>query len=752
MITLPRGRAAAPPGRPGPAWRPWTSAYWTGLPWIRAILAGLAVLLAGAPVEAVVQGTSWIGYAACAVAAVVLTGLLLHRCAAPVVAVGQCGAVLVLLTVLFTDGGRWGLLPGPAALEALGELINGAGRQISIGIAPVPAGPEILVLLTAAFGLLAVAVHLAAVSAAAPAAAGVPLLAVFAIPAALADDLLPVPMVVAAAAGYGMLLLTGDRTRSRSSGRLAALQRLPGGAALITAALLLAVGIGSGAGFIGTAGRFEGNGGGSAIGLSPFTSLRGQLTDASSVELLRVRGLGQASYVRALTLNEYVSGAGWRAGPPSLGVPLPGPVQPQPVTPGDMVDVQVENVAFQDYWLPLFGEPLVVEGLPAGQWSYDRRSATAYTVRPREEEAWQQRALLLRPTAAALREAGNASGAGPEYRSVLGVDRRVLELARQIVAGRETNFDRAMALQDFFTGPGTGFHYSLQTAPGAGDDPLLEFLTVGRTGYCEQFASAMAVMLRAVGISSRVAVGFTAGTDFGDYRSIRTSDAHAWVEAYFPGSGWVTFDPTPLTDGRTITPEYVLEARGVGVGSPDAGQQPDLGPGRAVDGDAAPAPVPLDEQSAPALAAPTPDGTSASVSWPVAVLVVLAAVALGPAALRTRQRRRRLATVAAGGAPAADAGWRELLAESVDRGVRSPPSDTVRGAARRMVRDHALDPDAQQSLRTVIGAVESSWYGGRHPEADELSRPVAVVHAGIVAGSPMSVRARLLPRSTLTRP
>ena len=74
----------------------------------------------------------------------------------------------------------------------LGELIGGAGRQISVSIAPVAATPEILVLLTASFGLLAVAVHLAAVSAGAPAAAGVPLLAVFAIPAALADGLLPV--------------------------------------------------------------------------------------------------------------------------------------------------------------------------------------------------------------------------------------------------------------------------------------------------------------------------------------------------------------------------------------------------------------------------------------------------------------------------------------------------------------------------------------------------------------------------------
>ena len=322
----------------------------------------------------------------------------------------------------------------------------------------------------------------------------------------------------------------------------------------------------------------------------------------------------------------------------------------------------------------------------------------------------------------------------------------MIALAREVTAGKDTDFDRAMALQDWFTGPDSLFRYSLQTAPSTGDDALVDFLTVGRTGYCEQFASAMAVMLRAVGIPSRVAVGFTGGTDFGDHRSIRTSDAHAWVEAYFSGTGWVLFDPTPLTDGRTITPEYVLEARGQ-LG-PDGVDTPgDTGPGQLEQDRPLPLPVPVEP---PPAAGPATGGAGsglAGVGWPAVTVAGLVALALTPAAIRARQRGRRLAAVAAGGPAAAAAGWQEVLAESADRGVASPPSDTVRGAARRLVREHRLGPDAQHALRLVVGGVESSWYGGRHPDPAELVGPMRTVRAGIAAGSPLPMRRRLLPRS-----
>jgi hypothetical protein len=97
------------------------------------------------------------------------------------------------------------------------------------------------------------------------------------------------------------------------------------------------------------------------------------------------------------------------------------------------------------------------------------------------------------------------------------------------------------------------FEYSLETSKTSVKDPLANFLFVSRKGYCEYFASAMAVMLRTVGVPSRVATGFQSGyyNDVSGLYVIRASDAHAWVEAWIEGRGWVTFDPTPSARARS---------------------------------------------------------------------------------------------------------------------------------------------------------------------------------------------------------
>jgi transglutaminase-like putative cysteine protease len=687
-------------------------------------VAGAAVLLAGAPVAAVVAGASWFVHAAVAVALVTAVGVALARFGAAPVAVGQLLAALLLLTLWFTEHGVLGVLPGPGALREMAALLAGAGQQIQTSVAPVAPTPEILFLVTAAFALLAVATHLAAVAEGAPATAGIPLLAAFAVPAALADTLLPWWTMAAAAAGFGLLLLVGDRP----------LRGLPGAAALTAAALAVALAIGSTVGWVGTAGRFGGGlggGPGGSIGLNPFTALRGQLDEATPAELFRVRGLPQPAYLRVLTLRDYVPDSGWQASPPDLGIPLTGQL-PAPTTSGVPASVSIENRGFRDYWLPLYGVPLAVSDL-AGDWFYDRGSGTAYAPSRRNEDGWTQQVLLPTPSVAQLRS-GTGGDVSRRYLDTVGVDPRVAEIAANVTADATTPFDRAVAINDYFSGPGSPFRYSLETAPGSGDDALVEFLTVGRAGYCEQFASAMAVMLRTVGVPSRVAVGFTAGTDAGAYRSVSTADAHAWVEAWFPGVGWTTFDPTPLTDGRALVPPYVVEARAEAAGGGEepvpepagsaAEPLPELTPDEAVGEDPATAP---DE------AGPVAD--EGFPVWPFVVVGLVCVAAGAPAVRRLVQRRRRLDVVSGGGPGAAGAGWAELLAESADRGVPIEPSDTVRGAARRMVRDHRLDADTQQALRRLVGAVEASFYGGAEIGDERLAEDVRLVRTGIATAS-----------------
>ena len=731
-MTRPPATAPAPP----PPARP--------LPWTIAITAGCAVLLGGVPVSAVVEGATWFADGMLVVAAVVAVGLLLHRAGAVVVAAGQVVAVLLVLTARFTSSGVAGVLPGPAAWGEFGTLVTGAGEQISVGIAPVPATPQILFLVTAAFGLVAVSVHLAAVGAHAPAAGGVPLLAMFAVPAALADDLLPWWTLVGAAAGFGLLLVAREGAR----------RELAGGSALVAGAIVVALGVGAVTGFIGTTGRFEGagggGGGGGSIGLSPFTALRGQLSQNTPSELFRVRGLPAAGYLRALTLRDYVPDSGWRATRPDPGPALPGTVLPSFGGPETTIDI--ENVGFRDYWLPIYGTLIAATGLPDGRWTFDERSGTAYTARPRGDGPWRERVSLAEPTAAQLRAADGPGEPGGAYLNVAGVDPRVTALARETVAGRATAFDKAMALQDYFTGPASRFRYSLQTAPGGRDDALVEFLTVGRTGYCEQFASAMAVMLRAVGVPARVAVGFTGGEVQGDYRTITTADAHAWVEAWFPGIGWTTFDPTPLTDGRTVTPPYVAESEAqAGPGAADGQDSTKPDDRQRPAPTAAPA---APDPATPDVTAPDPAAASGPPAWPFVVfagLLLSGGAALAPSGLRARKRRRRLTAVDGGGPAAAAAAWAEVLADSQDRGAPTPPSDTVRSGARRLVREHQLDGGAQQALRDLVGAVEASWYGDTQPAPGELAGPLRTVRAAIAADRQLTLRERLLPRSVTVR-
>ena len=750
----------------------------------RPVGAGIALLLAGAPVGVVVEGTAWLAHAAAAVALVVGVGIVVDAVlpgrdarpggTAPVgVVAAQLGALVLAATGTFSAAGVAGVLPGPAALADLSALLDAAATQIRTGVAPVPATPAILLLVAGAFGLTAAAVHALAIGARAPAVAAVLLLAVFAVPTALADELLPAWMPVAAAAGLGLLLLSGPRPGGSprlGSGAADGARRAPVGAALVAVAAVAALGVGALAVGIGTGGRFTGAGTGPGrtgeIGLSPFTELRGQLQQGAPTELFRVTGLPRPTYLRAVTLGSYVANTGGRAGPPRPGTPLPGAVPGSDVA-GDRVRVTVENRGFRDYWLPLVGVPRGVDDVGVDRWAYDPDTGTAFSTRARREDAWTQDAVLPTPTAAALRAASRsgtdaAAGVDPAFLDTAGVDPRVAALAAQVTAGAPTGFDRAVALTDWFTGPRSEFRYDLSTGPGNGDDAMVEFLTGSRRGYCEQYASAMAVMLRTLGVPARVAVGFTGGRDAGGTRSVSNTDAHAWVEAWFPGVGWTTFDPTPLADGRAAQPSYVTEALdGVGRDEPGDPAAPER-PAREAE-TPTPEPAPITAAPEPATPdavadAPAPPGGDAPApapavpSIPAGWLAGLGGAAVAgllgaaPALLRAATRRRRRAAAAAGGPGAADAAWAELLATSTDRDVPGRRSDTVRATARRLVDAHGLDADAAQAVRTVAAAVEESWYGGVDPQRGALDGPVGTALQGLDA-TPLRLRRRLLPPS-----
>lgn len=161
---------------------------------------------------------------------------------------------------------------------------------------------------------------------------------------------------------------------------------------------------------------------------------------------------------------------------------------------------------------------------------------------------------VARPNPENLRAASAATAPpadvpGPAL-SLPKLDPRIPELARRVTQNATNDYDRALAIERHLT---SSYGYTLQLLDAPEADPLAHFLFVRKQGHCEYFSSAMAVMLRTLNIPSRIVNGFRGG-QFNDVTGsyiVRARDAHSWVEAWFPGQGWVAFDPTPASSETT---------------------------------------------------------------------------------------------------------------------------------------------------------------------------------------------------------
>jgi hypothetical protein len=159
---------------------------------------------------------------------------------------------------------------------------------------------------------------------------------------------------------------------------------------------------------------------------------------------------------------------------------------------------------------------------------------------------YEATSLVPKPPPAAVREAGSIYPVSirETYLQLPSLDPRIPELARQITALENDPYDKAQSIEDYLR---SHYGYTLDLSGTPPGDALSYFLFQKRAGHCEYFAAAMTVMLRTLGIPARYVNGFQTGeyNDVAGDLVVRASDAHSWVEAYFPGFGWLTFDPTP---------------------------------------------------------------------------------------------------------------------------------------------------------------------------------------------------------------
>lgn len=164
------------------------------------------------------------------------------------------------------------------------------------------------------------------------------------------------------------------------------------------------------------------------------------------------------------------------------------------------------------------------------------------------------------------------------YLALPPIPERVIALARSITANAPTAYDKALAIESYLRALG----YNLQVpAPSQNRDIVDYFLFDLRQGYCDYFATAMVVMGRAVGLPARLATGYATGRyDPGQDGYIVTGmDAHAWVEIYFPGYGWIEFEPTPARS-VFVRPERRLESETISAPTTPSGRLSPPWPGR----------------------------------------------------------------------------------------------------------------------------------------------------------------------------
>ena len=201
--------------------------------------------------------------------------------------------------------------------------------------------------------------------------------------------------------------------------------------------------------------------------------------------------------------------------------------------------------------------------------------------------------------------------------------------ARRLTVKASSPYEATIAVERWLRSDG-GFSYDEHPPAPAGRPPLADFVERTKRGYCQQFAGTMALMLRYLGIPARVAVGFTSGTWKDGAWKVTDHDAHAWVEAWFAGHGWLAFDPTPgrgrLSASYTNASDSAEALRALGIGGfPGRGPRNSVSPARG--------------------GAREPQSNESSVPWlPIAPFAALVVVLWGLPLAKGLQRRRRSAT------------------------------------------------------------------------------------------------------------
>jgi transglutaminase-like putative cysteine protease len=469
--------------------------------------------------------------------------------------------------------------------------------------------------------------------------------------------------------------------------------------------------------------------------ISPLVDIRSRLINQSDQQMFTVQA-SEPAYWR-LTALDVFDGNIWSSDENyrTVNGPLPGAGTE---AGGASLEQTFSIDGLDSIWMPAAFLPVRVATVQAAAWdatsdSLISRNSTSngqdYTVTS-EVPHFSGRQLD------SATESGVAAPVLQHYLQLpAAVPPDVVELARRVTAGLSGPYQKALALQDYLR---RNYTYSLAVQPGHSDTAIESFLFVNKKGYCEQFAGAYAVMARAIGLPTRVAVGFTPGVQEGDgLWSVLGLDAHAWPEVLLGQYGWVPFDPTP---GRGIPGATSY----TGVPAQEAQPTASTSPGTSPPASTAPpgsSPAPRGHLP-PATRLPDQTGSHGHrLSRPLLALLALLAAALAwgvlvPSAKRARVTRRRRR--ARSGTDQVLAAWKEADDELAARGYGRAPSETLTEHARRAASQMGLEPVTAEALEALADHAAAAAYAPGGPSEATVDRArhlSAQVRDGVLGSS-----------------
>ena len=704
-------------------------------------IAAMATALGLLSLIPLFEDLAWLPRALVMVVLVALAGAASRAIAMPLplVPVVEGFTVLAGITVMFAGESAWAkVVPTTESWASVRALLNLGMADAQAFAAPVPTTTQLILLAAGGAGLAALSVDTLFVSVRSPLLAGLPLAVLYLGSAILLFGPAPWWQFAPAAAGWLLLLAADQRERVRDWGGLRPTTRVRGltsltwrvGAVAVAVAVLaaLVLPVRTLSPWLGGSGTGNGDTVVEAgpVLLDPLVSLRRSLLLPADTEILRYRTTNpKPPYLRVAALEAF-DGVTWQPRPALAqgrveGMPLPGDVLSRlsvalpeyHVRGGASYSYLISVTNLQNAYLPMpypIADVADVEGL-ADIWRLDPETGVAFSDEtPATGLKYGVTALDPQVRPAELRTAAPRTGRlSPMLTVPSNVSPKVSVLASQVTADAATPYDKAVALQKWFTTDG-GFTYSTSVRSGADADYLTEFLT-DRVGYCEQYAAAMALMARTLGIPARVVVGFTQGAqDSGGTWVVTARDAHAWPELWFDGYGWMRFEPTPRADAHLQAPDY----------APYANAGPTVNNGARVrdPGRFSQDFILTDEESG------LPHGV---ILLPIAL--VLLAIALTPMTIRLVRRRRRLhgpyAHVVAGA-------WMEVADTAED--FRAPWSvfATPRQSTHRL--SAGISAGGSAALRRLLAQIEQARYGrrgGAEVDAAAQSERSAAVRADV---------------------